>query len=1213
MRPQFPRGITPSRFSLLLLATILVGLSPAWFAFAQDRHANDEGEAGTQEQEAAQEDEEEAPPTERLERVGETASPWEDVERQPRLRYPALTPDGETLIFTYQSDLYRVDLTSESLVAAPLSVHMARELRGVVTPDGEEVVYAAQYHGQYDLYARPVTGGEPRRITEHETHEYPTHVCPNGEWVLYYGFRDGGNDLYMTRLDGTGTPVRLTESMWLAEFGGRFSPDMQHVAYTMGGSTVGFFRPRYRGYNNSEIYVAELDEGVLTDHRRITDNTWHDMSPGWVPLHDINGKLKPHLVFFTYGEEFSGLVACDPFASDVEDEELPWLRPLLEHEDPDAPLRAPSYVPNPAGGFHMVAEDVNGVLTKAVFDVDGELLEKEALDIHVVPMPKVTHEHRVVTNSNVSEFALSPDGEKIAYVVNGEVFLTSSTGETDGLSLRVTETAAREGQVTWTPDGEYLIYSTLRRGQQDLVLYDIGARQEYWLVASEHDDASPVVSPKGDVVLYTRNDREVRMINLDGTGDRVFYDDGLMPRRSIRTRPAYTFSPKGYWVALETSDPTDLKSRLFIGSVDGEVPLTPVTAHARGSFFPKFTADEEYLTYYALREEGYTVFALRLVPEEEEFTEDKLEELFPRRDPGPEPPQPEEGEADNGDENGEEERDDEEENESEEAGEEEEVEETAHGDIPIVFDGIRDRARQLVDLPSNEWYLLRAHDGSRWFFLSNLMQGWQLWTVNDRGGGLRQVTTLSGGLTEWQFSPDGNRLYFLNRGRVRSLALNNFRVRTVPTRAEYEQDLQTERLAVYDEIGWVFARYFYDPELVESRWRDLHERFRPMVKDAVEDSVFRSTMSDLMGQLNYSHLGVGSRPGGTPGLGSTDSGELGLRFDQRELRRSGILRITDVLADGPADRPEVEIEPGMYLRAIDGEPLTYRSNLERRLSDTTGRRVRVTVGTNPPGEEDAGAQTFSLRPVSRGHIRELRYREWVNERRRYVEEATNGEFGYIHVPRMRAETLTDFQDEIVDMVANKRGVVIDVRYNSGGNTAVHMLRTLYREPWLRRSFRDVGEVSENVYRDLAWERPAVTLINERSFSNAEIFAEGFKRLGIGPVIGRPTGGGVIGTSSYTLVDGSTVRTPLAGAFTVDGVDLEHNPRYPDFWVEKSPQDRLEGRDPQLDRAIEELRRQTLYYEVHGHRPYHRGNDREAVDDEMVRLYREWRDRETDDE
>jgi tricorn protease len=235
--------------------------------------------------------------------------------------------------------------------------------------------------------------------------------------------------------------------------------------------------------------------------------------------------------------------------------------------------------------------------------------------------------------------------------------------------------------------------------------------------------------------------------------------------------------------------------------------------------------------------------------------------------------------------------------------------------------------------------------------------------------------------------------------------------------------------------------------------------------------------------------------------------------------------------------------------------------------ETNGKKTLLHLGGDPSFESSS---PVAVKPISRGAEGQLWYQRWVEHQRELVDTYSKGRLGYVHIRAMNDSSLRDFKHHLGNNMLGKEGVVIDVRFNGGGRTAVDVLEILIKRPWLKRQYGDLPDISENIYRSIALEKPSILMINESSFSNAEIMAEGFRRLNIGKIVGVDTAGGVIGTGSYRLIDGSRMRLPSTGAYTVDGENLENNGRKPDIFIENNPEELDQGIDRQTERAVKEL-------------------------------------------
>jgi tricorn protease len=318
-------------------------------------------------------------------------------------------------------------------------------------------------------------------------------------------------------------------------------------------------------------------------------------------------------------------------------------------------------------------------------------------------------------------------------------------------------------------------------------------------------------------------------------------------------------------------------------------------------------------------------------------------------------------------------------------------------------------------------------------------------------------------------------------------------------------------------------------------------------------------INEMIGELNASHTGAAPPPGARAGGVSTV--HLGLELAEE----AGRYRVAHVYEDGPADKDWVKVSVGDYLIAIGGQAVKAGDNYWALLNHRLNRKVEVTFN-NKPAEE--GAWKTRIEPISMGAYNQLRYERWVKERRETVDKLSNGRIGYLHIQAMNQPSLRRFEKEIREN-RNKEALIIDQRWNGGGNIEQELLAILVQRQyqiWQPRGTEASGRPFAGFFG------PKVVLQNWRSASNAEMFPAGFRALGLGKVIGVPTMGAVIGTGSYSLIDGSTVRTPGVGVYLADRTrtNMENYGVRPDILVDNTPEDNLSGRDRQLETAVQEL-------------------------------------------
>jgi tricorn protease len=365
---------------------------------------------------------------------------------------------------------------------------------------------------------------------------------------------------------------------------------------------------------------------------------------------------------------------------------------------------------------------------------------------------------------------------------------------------------------------------------------------------------------------------------------------------------------------------------------------------------------------------------------------------------------------------------------------------------------------------------------------------------------------------------------------------------------------------------------FYDPKMHGKDWDAARARYRPLVAYVGDRQELMNLINEMIGELNASHTGAsagGDGPGPGPGRGagagrpSTANRHLGIELEPDDA--AGYYKVTHVYEGGPADKDWIKLEAGNYVIALDGKPLRAGDDYWERLSHRLNPKVELTINAKP---EEAGAWKIKYPPISQQAFNNLRYERWVKQRRALVDRLSDGRVGYVHIKAMDGESLARFRKELGEF-RHKEGLVIDERWNGGGNIEQELLAILVQRPyqvWQPRGSEPTPRPFSGYYG------PKVVLQNWRSASNAEMFPAGFRALGLGKVVGTATMGAVIGTGSYQLIDGSSIRTPAVGVYLADEArtNLENHGIQPDVQVENSPEDNLADRDRQLEAATQEV-------------------------------------------
>ncbi len=388
----------------------------------------------------------------------------------------------------------------------------------------------------------------------------------------------------------------------------------------------------------------------------------------------------------------------------------------------------------------------------------------------------------------------------------------------------------------------------------------------------------------------------------------------------------------------------------------------------------------------------------------------------------------------------------------------------------------------------------------------------------------------------------------------------------VPFMGSVNVELRQELGDLFDEAWRVLGMGFYDAKMHGVDWKKMRAKYRDMAIDAENKDEFQNIIRQMLAELNASHLGIGggTRPTNAVTARPPATGYLGLELADGIVEGGG-RKIVSIHAKGPADR--AGLRAGDVIVRVGNTTLKAVTDLDRVLDGTVGKDVRVRF--RPITEDGSGAlRTETVKPISMGQLRAMRYMQWVTGNAAKVGKASKGHIGYIHLSGMDPKNLAKFQRAVSNWNRRSRvkGMIIDIRENGGGNIHQQLMQILTARPFAYVRLR--GSPMKIPQPALYWDKPVVVLVNERSFSDAEVFPYIFQEMKVGKVIGVPTPGGVIGTNDITLSDGTTFRIPRTGYYGNDGTNLEHYGVKPDILVELSTEDRIKGNDRQLAKAIE---------------------------------------------
>lgn len=1053
-------------------------------------------------------------------------------------RYPAISPDGRTVVFSFQGDLWSVPAAGGQ--AMRLTAHEAYDARPVFSPDGQQLAFASNRYGDDDLYLMPVTGGAPQRLTYSGIGEAPGAFSPDGKTVYFASNRlfdyPMGDQIFSVPTTG-GTPQRLVDI-----FGDEVAT-ADGKTFLIAEGRVKPARLRYRGSYQREIYSWRAG----TDPVRLTDNRGYDLNPMAGP----DGR-----VYWISDQNESKTFNVWVMNADGSDK-----RQLTDYTEDG--IRSAALA---AGGSALVFERATSLY---VLDLPAgkprELKIEVAADAIDNPV--------VIANktADATEMAVSSDGEEFALVIDGEIVLVNK--DLGGRAAVAVPGPHLERMISFKPGtADTLLFVSDRSGEDQVCLLvsadekspGLRAAREHRIVQltdARRPSGRPVWSPDGGRILYTRGNADLHVMDADGKNDKLLFKHWSLVN--------YSWSPDGRWVALSRHDPDFNSDILVLPAAGGDA--VNVTRHPDADEDPVWSADGTMLAWTTSRHnptpnEGATdVYFVYLQRELDERTKEEWEIWEKTRDKDKKDKKDKDKKGKK-DKDVDKDADKEDEDQDEEKAEEEKLE------VKIDFADIHLRGRRLTSQPGAESVVAVDPKGDRIYFTRRSGRDSDLYSVNRFGEKEEQVTENNTRPVDIELDQEGKKFTFLKGGKPSWTKHDGGKIESTDFSARLVVDRPAVRLQVLDE-GWRTLRdSFYDEQMHGVDWPALRQKYGAWAARVGHDVDFGDVVNFMLGELNASHMGYYPR-WKQPGDYGAD-GYLGLEFGDRSSRDG--LVVDFVLPYGPCDKVKSRLQQGDVLVEVDGLPVGTGDNLFRALEARAD--VPTWIKIKRGGEE----MEFQVVPTSWGAIRNLAYLQMENEKRAATEEATAGRVGYVHIQGMGWAEVERFEQNLFAAADGKEALIIDVRNNGGGWTT-DLLLTILTQPEHAYTIARGGEIGypqserQPFYR---WSKPIAVICNEGSYSNAEIFSHAIKTIGRGPVVGWETGGNVISTGGFGNRYEGYIRLPFRGWYVWG--DQQHPERnhknqegvhdlpgcLPDHPVYLSPADRLHGRDPQLDRAIE---------------------------------------------
>ena len=1021
-------------------------------------------------------------------------------------RFPAPSPDGERLAFSYHGDIWRVPISGGRAIR--LTVHEKYDRNPVWSPNGKEIAFSSNRFGNDDIFVIPSDGGEAERITFFSTGDHVSDWSADGKRLIFSSQRNFDYhrlpQLYQTPHDG-GTPQML-----MPEYGSqaKMSPNSRYIVYTRGRTS--WYRKKYRGSDNTDIWLYDTKTKT---YKRLTTSDGNDQWPMW-----------------------SGDAESIYYVSDQDDDVFNVWMMDLEGKQQRQITHHKEHVrfPNISRNGRVIAYELGTEIW--VVRLDGSKPNK--VNIIAPSDYKFNTVEKKTFSSDATEMEISPDEKEIAFVVRGEVFVMKNK-EKAPKAHQITSNSARDYDIMWAPEGDTLVFASDRNGNYDLFMAVSADPNEkrlsrtqkcklIQLTDSKENEISPRFSPDGEKLSFIR-----------GKGDLCVMDRNAKNEKCILkgwSEPVYRWSPDSKWIAYSRDD-NEFNQDVFIVPADGGEPIN-ITLHPDDDTAPVWSKDGRKLGFVSQRMgDTSDIWWVFLQKRDHEKTKEELEEEEEKKK---------------------EEKEDNKETDKDEKKEEKKEEKV---EVKIDFKNIHKRLRRLTSLSGEERGVTISPDGKTFVFTANVEGNNDLWSIQWDGEELKRLTSGGQNPASVQWSKDGKTIYYLSKGTFKKISSEGKDPKSIGFKARMAIDHKAEQIQKFDEAWRILSENFYDPNFHGVDWKKVGKKYRQWAAATVTIQDFNDVVRMMLGELNASHLGIYEPSQGS----SISTGMLGLRFD--DIFTGKGLKVKQILPDGPCDKIGVQVQVGDILVAVDGQEINRNINIHELLNDMVGEKVELTLQNQLTGKP---TWTTMVKPIGFSEFRTKEYGRWVEVKRKEVAKSTNGRVGYLHIQAMGVPSLERFEMELYSVAHDKDALIIDVRNNGGGWTTDYLLAILSPKPHAITVPRDGGRGYPEDRRPLyAWSKPIVVICNQHSYSNAEIFSHAIKTLNRGKVVGVPTAGAVISTGGTKLIDGSWFRIPFRGWYIVgSGVNMELNGCVPDYIVWDQPGDVAKGIDRQLEKAVE---------------------------------------------
>lgn len=1034
------------------------------------------------------------------------------------------TINRTTVVFQYAGDLWSVSRSGGD--ATRLTSSPGIESNPQFSPDGSTIAFSGQYHGNYDVFTIPAEGGVPKRLTYHPAGKIVRGWTPDGKSVVFESEMFSNTDapmMYTVSVDG-GVPKQLPFPMGTMS---SFSPDGKQIAYVPGFKWQDAWK-RYRGGQAYSIWIGQMSDSKVYE---IPRKGWNDSYPMWVG----------NKVYFL--SDPKGPVGLNSFDLDTK-------KVTEEIAGSGFDLKSAS-----AGPGAIVYEKLGSL---NLFELATKTSKRLSINIRG-DFPEVRTSFKSI-GSRITGASISPSGQRVVVAARGWI-ATVPAAKGDARILTTQQGVFRRDPA-WSPDGKTISYFTDEKGKQQLALHDVATAATKLMDLGEspayyYGSGASYWSPDSSKVAYTDNRNKLWILDI-ATGKNTLVDHTIYtdPNVSMIAR----WSPDSKWITYARDLDSHMQA-VFLYSVESG-KVTQVTDGLSLAKSPIFDRNGKYLYFYASTNAGPATSWLDMSSMTNPVVLSMVYCVVLRKDlPNPLSPESDE-----------------------------EVIPTPPGTEPAkkaeekFSIDLEDIDHRIITLPMPGGEITALEPGAPGSFFAlatpphvNPLQGSPLAAISKWTMATRKVTPFGMGVN-MTTTPDGSKALVIGPAGpaiVSTMAPSGPGEGAVDVSGlKVKIDPKVEWKSIFHDIWNNEPILFYAANLHGISAEEMRKRYEPFLDGVASRSDLNYLFTDMLGEMVIGHMWAAG--GDIPGVSGTPGGLLGADYSM-EGGKYRLKRIYDGERWNPGlyaplAQPGINAKVGEYILAIDGKELLDSNDIYETLEGKAGKQVKVRIGPNP---SDVGSREVTV--VAINNEAALRNRAWAEDNRRYVDKMTGGRAGYVHVPDTGGGGWTSFVRYYYSQVG-KDGIVVDERFNHGGlivDYIVYEMTKKLEAAFTPRDGKDWPTPGATIYG------PKVLITNQFAGSGGDMFPWLFKHKKVGPIVGKRTWGGLVASFGFATVDGGNINSPNCAFYNVDEDrwDVEGHGVDPDIDVELDPFLWRQGKDAQLEKAIEQINKQLAKYKT----------------------------------